>query len=187
MATEEDAKHVLVTFGGLADEDADELVAAVIAAARQEMLDHVVGVAPVPSSAVDIRALRLRYISEALGRMLSRREVELLFRLAPGPADSVIRRLQALYPSAVEDYLEALVGRGRVTATGTAAGGDEGWEIYFPEPAGLEHARQLFDRRRIDDFRIRRSAQTLEVRRTVTDRNGDEHDPLEILGLSASG
>jgi len=184
MANEGDAKQVLTTFGGLPDEDADTLVAGAVAAARQEMLDHIAGVAPVPSSAVDIRALRLRYVCAAVGRMLSRREVELLFRLTPSSADSVIRRMQALYPSAVEDYLAALVARGSVRVTGTAGGGDEGYEIYFPEPAGLEHARQLLDRRRLGDYaRVSRTTQTMRVPRTITDRDDNEHDPLEILSL----
>ncbi len=176
----------MITFGGLEDEDAETLGAASVAAARAEMVDHIAGVAPVPSSAIDLRALRLRYICGEVGRMLSRREIELLFRLTPSAADSVIRRMQALYPAAVEDYLAALVARGSVTATGTAAGGDEGYEIYFPEPAGLEHARQLLDRRRLGDFaRVSRQTQTMRVPQTITDRNGDEHDPLVLLGLDA--
>jgi hypothetical protein len=72
-----------------------------------------------------------------------------LFRVPAGTADSIIRRMQALYPAWVESYLAALVGRGSVSATGSAGGGDEGWEIYFPEPADLEHARQLLDRRKL--------------------------------------
>lgn len=184
MADENDAKNVLVTFGGLADEEAEALVAASVAASRAEVIDHIAGVAPVPSSAVDLRALRLRYICGEVGRMLSRREVELLFRLTPAAADSVIRRMQALYPAAVEEYLAALVARGSVTATGSAGGGDEGYEIYFPEPAGLEHARQLLDRRRLgDSARLSRQTQTMRVPRTIRDREGDEHDPLEIFGL----
>jgi hypothetical protein len=184
MADARDAKQVLTTFGGLSDEDAEQLVEAVVTAARAEVLDQIAGAAPAPSSVVDLRALRLRYICAAVGRMLSRREVELLFRLTPTAADSVIRRLQALYPAAVEEFLAALVARGSVTATGTAGGENEGWEIYFPEPAGLEHARQLLDRRRLGDAaRVNRQAQTLRVPRVVTARAGQAHDPLAILGL----
>jgi hypothetical protein len=184
MADENDAKQVFVTYGGLSDEDADALVNAIVDAAKAEVLDYVAGAAPVPSNAVDIRALRLRYICAKAGRMLSRREVELAFRVPAGTADAIIRRMQALYPASVESYLATLVGRGTVTATGTAGGGDEGWEIYFPEPAGLEHARQLLDRRKLTDYaRVSRATQTMRVPRTITDRDGDEHDPLEILGL----
>jgi len=133
VADEDDAKQDLTTFGGLADEDADALIAGVVSAAQQEVLDHIAGVAPVPSNALVTSApCACATSAPPSGRMLSRREVELLFRLAPSTADSVIRRMQVLYPAAVEDYLAALVARGSVTATGTAGGSDEGWEIYFP-------------------------------------------------------
>jgi hypothetical protein len=84
----------------------------------------------------------------------------------------------------VESYLASLVSRGSVRVVGTASAGDEGWEIYFPEPAGLEHARQLLDRRRLGDYtRMNRNAQTMVVPRVIVDRQGNEHDPLKIFGL----
>jgi hypothetical protein len=184
MATEQEARAIFVTYCGLSQEEASNVVTAILEAAEAETLDYVAGAAPVPTNAVDIRALRLRYICQKLGRMVSRREVELTFRLPPGGADTVIRRMQALYPGTVEPQLAALVSRGEVKGIGTAAAGDEGWEIYFPEPAGLEHARQLLDRRRLgDSVRVNRPRQTLRVPRRIVDRAGDEHDPLEVLEL----
>jgi|SRR5882724_7851746 len=176
------ARDSLSEYAGLGTTDAEALVVAVSAAAEREALELLAGDAPVPSSLADARALRLRYITESAGRALKPREVEVILRVSPSTALSVLRRMNATYPRAVDGFLKDVVKK---TATVTRTGNQEAgfrYQIYFDEPGGLEYAYQLLQRRGLThDVRMRRAEQVLDVPRDI---GGD--DPLEALGLKPS-
>jgi hypothetical protein len=175
----ETAAATLRDYAGLDADGADALVKAVLDAAGQEALELLAGDAPVPSSLADARALRLRYITEAAGRALRPREVEVILRLPPSGAIAALRRLNATYPRAVDGFLRNIV---RATATVTNTGNqDDGYrfQIYFDEPAGLEYAYQILQRRGLThDVRIKRQDQLLDLPRTIADES-----LLDVLGL----
>jgi hypothetical protein len=182
MAIDRDAaKATLMEYAGLDSTAADALVAAVTAAAEREALELLAGDAPVPSSLADARALRLRYITESAGRAVKPREVEVILRVSPSTAVSVLRRMNASYPRAVDGFLKQVV---RQTATITRTGNQEvgfRYQIYFDEPAGLEYAYQLLQRRGLThDVRVKRVDQMLDLPRKI-----DDQDPLTVLGLTA--
>lgn len=171
---------------GLTQKEAAALVNAATTAAGQEMLDVLAGEITPPSSVADGRALRLRYLADANGDLPPRGQVEILFRVTPSGADSVIRRMQALYPASAEAYLKKLVQRGIATRVGTAEKDDLGWELHFPDPAALDHARRLLERKGVAEHaRVNRPAQTLRIPRHAEDADGRRHDPLKILGVPA--
>jgi hypothetical protein len=181
MAIERNAaRSTLKEYAGLETAEADALVAAVTAAAEREALELLAGDAPVPSSLADARALRLRYITESAGRALKPREVEVILRVSPSTALSVLRRMNATYPRAVDGFLKQVV---KETATVTKTGNQETgfrYQIYFDEPGGLEYAYQLLQRRGLThDVRLKRVDQLLDLPRKI-----DGHDPLAALGLT---
>jgi hypothetical protein len=182
MAINRDAaRDALEEYAGLSTADATKLLEAVVAAAEREALELLAGDAPVPSSLADARALRLRYITESAGRALKPREVEVILRVASSTALSVLRRMNATYPRAVDQYLKKVVkDTSTVTKTGSQDAGFR-YQIYFDEPGGLEYAYQLLQRKGLThDVRVRRADQAIDLPRKI---NGQ--DPLSVLGLAA--
>ena len=179
MAERETAKQALKEYAGLSYRDAAALVGHVVASAEREALELLAGDAPLPGSIADSRALRLRYIVEAAGRALRPIEVEVTFRVPPSTAQSIIRRLNATYPRAVDAFLKDAVRRtATVTPTGSAEAGLR-YAIYFDEPSALDAANQLLQRRGLTrDVKVRRPEQTLDVPRDIGGTN-----PLDVLGI----
>jgi hypothetical protein len=175
------AREALETYAGIPANAADVLLRAVVEASEREALEVLAGDAPIPSSLADARALRLRYITESAKRALKPREVEVLFRVSSSTALNILRRMNATYPRAVDDYLKKVVqDTGTVVRTGDQNSGFR-FQIFFDEPSGLEYAYQLLQRRGLThDVRLRRPEQALDLPRQI---NGQ--DVLGVLGLPA--
>ena len=173
------AETALRDYAGLTAADAKALVRAVIAAAEHEALDLIAGDTPVPSSIADGRALRLKRICDEAGRMLRPREVEVVLRVPPATAQATVRRMVATYPGSVDRHLRGLVAHtATVTETGSAESGLR-YSIYFDEPAALDFALQLLQRRGLTrNVRVHRSDQSLDVPRRIGGT-----DPLPVLGI----
>jgi hypothetical protein len=173
------ALAALEEYAGLDEADARKLLDAVVAASEREALELLAGDAPVPSSLADARALRLRYVTESVGRALRPREVEVILRVSASTALSTLRRLNATYPRAVDDYLKTVIRQtSTVKETGDQSAGYR-YEIYFDEPSALEYAHQLLQRKGLThDVRARRPEQVLDLPRRIRDK-----DPLRVLGL----
>ncbi|HYZ76433.1 MAG TPA: hypothetical protein VE596_03575 [Gaiellaceae bacterium] len=171
----------LETYAGLDTQSATDLVEAVVEAAEREALELMAGDAPVPSSLVDARALRLRYITEGAKRALKPREVEVILRAAPSTALSAWRRMNATYPRTADQYLKKVVAdTANIRKTGDQKKGYR-YEISFDEPTALEYAYQLLQRKGLThDVRVRRAEQILDLPRRI-----GEQDPLPVLGLKA--
>jgi hypothetical protein len=182
MAIDRDAaREALEEYAGLDTAEATKLLEAVVAAAEREALEVLAGDAPVPSSLADARALRLRYITESAGRALKPREVEVILRVASSTALSVLRRMNATYPRAVDQYLKKVVkDTSTVTKTGSQEAGFR-YQIFFDDLGGLEYAYQLLQRKGLThDVRVRRPDQVIDLPRKINGR-----DPLSVLGLTA--
>jgi hypothetical protein len=78
--------------------DADEVVDWFLKGIELDALLVAGGSDPVPSSVADLRALRLRNISRFAGRPLTEPEIQVLFRVAPTTASSILARMQAYFP-----------------------------------------------------------------------------------------
>jgi hypothetical protein len=162
------------------------LVGKILEAVQSEALDVIAGEEPIPSAVADARALRLRYISSAVGRSLTQREVEAIFRLTPSAAAALATRMNATYATlaerllkrAVSDVLEATNGSGQPLNFSLQGSAEAGWRyrIVFDEPAQAKFAASLFVRNGAGRHVVRQTGSTLEVDRMIR-----ETDAVELL------
>ena len=187
MAARDQARASLSQRTGLSDPAAEELLQKVLEAVQQEAIDLIAGDQPVPSALADARALRLRYISEAMGRSLNLREVESLFRVGSSAAATVISRMNATYPTVAEGLLKlniaGLLGEmdedGEPINYSTQGSPQEGWRyrIRFDEPVQTQLAAALFVRHGHARQIVKQTARVLEVQKDIA--GGDAIELLE--------
>jgi len=152
----------LQSYAGLDAETAETLVDALCNAAQAELLTMVSGNEPYPTSMSDLRALRLRYICQAAERLLTPRQVAVLFRTTDSAAQTLLTRMERLYPAAVERYLDALVAEGYWKSAGGSAK-DRRVLLFFLQLGALEHAVSKLERAGVTDMQVSRSALTIET------------------------
>ena len=182
MPSRTDAERTLREYAGISASAAKELVEAVVTAAGEEALELIAGSAPVPTNMSDARALRLRYIATARKRSLSQREVGVIFRLGTTQAAAAIERMQATYPQEVDDLFKArLASAASVEETGSA--GAYRYSVHFDDKASFEYAHQLLQRKHLDHDVRRKANQTLDMPAKIKGEDGEEKDPLEVLGI----
>ena len=182
MASRAEAEQTLTEYAGISEETAKEVVDAVVAAAEEEALELIAGSAPVATNMGDARALRLRYISKARQQSLSQREVGVIFRLGPAQAASTIDRMQATYAQEVDELFKArLANAASVEKTGAL--GNYRYSVHFDDKASFEYAHQLLQRTRLDHDVRRKANQTLDMPRKIKGADGEERDPLDVLGI----
>lgn len=162
--------------------DADELVRAVEDAVVDEARDTIAGSSPVPSTMSDARAARLAYVVRRLKRPLRRREVEIVFRVTPSTARSIVGRMHATYPDALDE--QALLRAVRASAHPEdlgRAGGRRRYRIAFDDESGFNAAYALLNQRGlIEDVRRDERALTFELPQRMGPRR---EDPLDMLGI----
>ena len=130
----------LETLGGLSQEQATALVDAVLAGAVDHAFELINGSGPVPTSMSTTKADQLRWVCERLGRLVSQREVELVFRITPASARTILNTMLATYEEGLrEQFLERM----RTDATVLPSGSDEGgltWTLRFTEATTFDAA-----------------------------------------------
>jgi hypothetical protein len=174
------AQH-LVTYAGLEAQDAGKLVDALCQAAQGELLTMVSGSEPYPSSMTDLRALRLRYICQAAERLLSPREVAILFKTTDSGAQTLLTRMERLYPAAVDRYLDRLVATaGRFDTDGDAE--HPRVIFYFPQLGAWEHAIAKLERAGATDIQRSKAGLTIETPKLLPSREAAQH----LLGIPDS-
>ena len=176
MADAASAAKALQTYAGLTAAEAKRVVDAVVEGAKREALELIAGGESFPSTVNDLRALRLRYVCEQLGRVLRPIEVEVVFRLPPTSARTLLRKMSATYPGAVDELMtKGLASAASVRKTG--ADPDFRYEIFFGDTVSADHAYQLLQRNGLVQD-VRRRVQVLDVPRKIGGK-----DPLDVLGL----
>jgi hypothetical protein len=94
----------------------------------------------VPTSMSTTKADQLRWVCERLGRLVSQREVELVFRITPASARTILNTMLATYEEGLrEQFLERM----RTDATVLPSGSDEGgltWTLRFTEASTFDAA-----------------------------------------------
>ena len=173
------AAEALSEYAGLSKQDASKLLDAILAAAQREALELIAGDEPVPSSLTDLRSLRLRHITECSKRALKPREVEVILRASPSAALGALKRLNATYPRAVDQYMKVVVKEtSKAKATGSSNTGFR-YEVSFDELTALEYAYQILQRNGLaHDVKLKRGEQVLDIPRKIGSR--DLLDVLEI-------
>jgi hypothetical protein len=139
-------------------------------AAAAEARAVCLGEVAAPATIADARALRAYFLGKELGHLPEGRELELVFRVPPSTAQSIRRRVAALYPDEAEALLLAQIrvkGRARPEADEYLVWIADGDRVLS------EHAWRLLERAG--------AVQTLERRPggIYTDRAG-----VDLLGLT---
>jgi len=166
----------------LTQAEADALVRAVEEGAVDEARDTMAGSGTVPSSMSDARAARLAYVVQRLKRPLRRREVEIVFRVTPTTARSIVTRMHAMFPDALEEpALLAAVKKSAHPEDLGRQGGKRRYLITFDDESGFNAAYALFNQRGlIEDVRRDERALTFDVPQRMGPRR---EDPLDMLGI----
>jgi hypothetical protein len=173
----------LQALAGLAKLDAERLVDAAVAGAVDQAFELINGAGPVPTSMTTSKADRLRFICDRAGRILSQREVEILFRVTSAAARSIMTTMLATYEEALR---EKFVERMRSDAAITASGSDDmglTWTLRFSESGTLDTAWSEITRLRLTGI-----AEINAARRSVTipreaQVDGESEDVLKLLGI----
>lgn len=156
----------LQQYAKLSGSASKQLVAALCEAAQAELLSMVSGGEPYPSSMSDLRALRLRYMCQAAERLLTTREVSVLFHTTDSGAQSLLTRMEVLYPAAVAKYLDDLVSStGHWKLSGKPD--DPRYLLDFEQLGAWQHAGAMLEDAGGNDLRRNRTALTLEPPRTL--------------------
>jgi hypothetical protein len=135
-----------VSLAGLSKLAAETLVDAALQAAVNQTLDTIMGSGPVPSAVTAIRADELRYVCLQAGRVLTQREVGVLFRTTPANARSVLVTMTATYEQALHaQFVAEMRAAATVEQTGTQ---DKGlrWLVRFDQRAGYDTAHAELER-----------------------------------------
>lgn len=174
----------LETLGGLSQEQAIALVDAVVAGAVDHAFELINGAGPVPTSMTTAKADQLRWVCERLGRLVSQREVELVFRITPTSARTVLNTMLATYEEGLhEQFLARMRDDATVLPSGTEDAGLT-WTLRFTEASTYEAA--LSELARLDLLRqsdVQASHHRITVPRVAT-AGGRKVDVLAALGLS---
>lgn len=175
----------LMTLGGLSQEGAAALTKAAIAGAVDQTFELINGSSAVPTSMTTSKADQLRFICDRAGRLLSQREVEILFRVTATSARSILTTMLATYEEALR---EKFLARMRADAKVIESGNDEAgltWTLRFSESSTLDAAWAEVTRLGLTaDAEINASRRTVTVPRTVS-RYSKRVQTLDELGLIA--
>jgi hypothetical protein len=174
----------LRTLGGLSHDRATALVDAMVDGAIDHAFELINGSGPVPTSMSTSKADQLRWICERLGRLVTQREVEILFRITPTSARTILNTMLATYEEGLhEQFLARMRDDVTVVPSGTEDAGLT-WTLRFTEASTYETA--LSELARLDLLR-QSEAQASHHRVTVprlAAAGGGKVDVLAALGLS---
>jgi hypothetical protein len=143
-----------ISLAGLSETAAEALVEAALQAAVDQALDTMMGSGPVPSAVTAIRADNLRYVCLQAGRVLTQREVGVLFRTTPTNARSILVTMSAIYEQALHaQFVAEMRGAAAVDKTGNK---DQGlnWKVRFSQRAAYDTARAEMERLDLLKFAI---------------------------------
>ena len=180
MADKQTAVSVVRRQTGLTQDESAQLVDAVLAGVADEALDAIAGSGAVPSSMSDARAARLHFIARRLKRPLRRREVEVVFRVPPATARSIISRMVATYPEVIDE--RALLAA--IRAGATPATGEKGrYVVHFDDETAYAAAYLMLNQRGLtQDVRMNEDALTVDLPRRMGPRKSV--NPLTVLGIA---
>jgi hypothetical protein len=174
----------LMTLGGLSHDRATALVDAMVDGAVDHAFELINGSGPVPTSMSTSKADQLRWICERLGRLVTQREVEILFRITPTSARTILNTMLATYEEGLhEQFLARMRDDATVVPSGTEDAGLT-WTLRFTEASTYETAMSELARADL----LRQSEAQASHHRVVVPRmaavGGRKVDVLAALGLS---
>jgi hypothetical protein len=175
----------LITLGGLSKTQAAALTDAAIAGAVDQAFELINGSSAVPTSMTTSKADQLRFVCDRAGRLLSQREVEILFRVTATAARSILTTMLATYEEALrEKFLARMRADAKVTASGTDEAGLT-WTLRFSESSTLDAAWAEVHRLGLaSEAEVSTARRTITIPQTLT-RDSRQVATLNELGLQA--
>jgi hypothetical protein len=154
-----------------------------IEGASDQAAETVTGSAAPPSAMTALRAEHLYFVCLRANRVLKQREVEVLWRVKPATAKSILTSMRASYEEAVRSrFADRMRTDAVVEATGSTDAGLT-WTLRFSDPTNAEFAWSEIQRLGLDRY-CDYSGRTVVVPREL--RKGRELlRPLDQLGLEA--
>jgi hypothetical protein len=178
-----EAENRLCVLGGLTAENSDLLVQAVVGGAADHAFELINGSGPVPTSMNTSKADQLRFICDRAGRLLSQREVEIVFRVTGTTAKAIVTTMLATYEQGLrEKFLERMRGDATVTKSGTAQAGLT-WTISFSEIGTFNLVCNELERLDLEGESSMNESQNRVVVPRFVSRQGNKLDTLELLGI----
>jgi hypothetical protein len=172
-----------VSLAGLSLSAAEALVDAALQASVDQALDTIMGSGAVPATITAIRADSLRYVCLQAGRVLTQREIGVLFRTTPGNARSILTTMSATYEQALHDqFIAEMRDAATVEPAGTV---DQGlkWRVRFSERTAFYTAHAELERLGLLKFAtLHDAAATVEFDQSAQTPEG-KIDVLGRLGL----
>jgi hypothetical protein len=178
-----EAVNRLVTLVGLTKPQAESVVEAVLKAAENQTLETITGAGPLPSSLPAFRAQQLHYACLNAKRILTQREVEILFRATPTQARAIVTSMYATYEQALRGHLrDQMIQDADVTPSGTEDT-ELTWTIRFTERSSYEFALNEVNRLELDRWTSSTPSRlSILIPRSVKGLD-KKIDPLKELGL----
>jgi hypothetical protein len=179
----EKAVERLATLGGLPAEGAGVVVDAILAGAVDHAFGLINGSGPVPTSMTTSKADQLQWICERLGRLVSQREVEIIFRITAASAKSILNTMVATYEEGLrEQFLDRMRSDVTVLPTGTADAGLT-WTLRFTESSTFDAAWSELSRLGLLSSSEGNTSQRKVIVPRVATINEADTDVLEALGV----
>jgi hypothetical protein len=154
---------------GAGVKDPEALLALVLEAAAEDMLQTMGGSGPIPSALNDLRAGRLLEVCTRRGEILSDEVVAVLFRVMPSTAAGITRRMQATYEEALETPLTAnMRARARLSTPLKEEHENPKHRVRFSSGAAYQHAVKLIAARGLlDEVSTEPGKRTIEFDQAV--------------------
>lgn len=130
------------------------------------------------------RAQQLHYVCLNAKRILTKREVEVLFRATPAQARTIMITMYATYEQALRGHFrDQMIEDAEVMSSGTEET-ELTWTVRFTERSSYEFALDEMDRLGLDRRAIPTASRLTIVLPRSIDREGKKMDSLKALGLS---
>lgn len=166
-------------------EEAQALFAAMVEGAADQAAETVTGSSAPPSAMLALRAEHLYFVCLRANRVLKQREVEVLWRVKPATAKSILTTMRASYEESMRSrFADRMRADAVVEATGSAESGLS-WTVRFSDPTNAEFAWSEIQRLGLDracDY----TGRTVVLPRELK-RGKETVRPLDQLGLDAPG
>jgi hypothetical protein len=179
----EHAIERLKQLGGVSQADAEVLVDAALAGAVDHAFELINGSGAVPTAMTTSKADQLRWICDRAGRLVSQREVEILYRVTSTTARSILNTMLATYEESLRGrFLERMRADVAVLATGTQDT-TLTWTLRFTEPSTFDAAWSELSRLGVlGQCEGNLAQRKIIVPRTVT-MDGVTTEMLSLLGI----
>lgn len=177
------AAERLKALGGLTQSKAEAIIDAALAGAIDQAFELVNGSGPVPTSMTTSKADQLRFICERAGRLLSQREVEIVFRVTGGAARSIVTTMLATYEEALrEKFVDRMRADAKVIPSGSTEGGLT-WTLRFSETGTADVAWSELERLGLSSVSERIGSRKITIPRELREKGKKPQDVLALLKI----